>query len=244
MAPRELKVRLGAPGSLCTRQGENGVHPGLGSPVLRAGAAPGARAAAPTRCPAPFEARAALLASKASPCARQLRLVASSRRGQHCPGPSAATPPLPSCQQSCPLPQQISVAVAIAIVTRQALWHYSGGWRWAPSWWAATSADNVCLMSPGRRALAAQHLQFDLKQSASARHQTAIHAPCPCSVNLCAFTFIVVGVSLAASTLLFITSASFHSGCQHSCPQWHLLVCTQAATWQRQKAGTWPLSQS
>jgi hypothetical protein len=53
---------------------------------------------------------------------------------------------------------QISVAVAIAVVTRQALWHYSGGWRWAPSWWAVASADNVCLMSPGRWALAAAPL--------------------------------------------------------------------------------------
>ncbi|KAL4422271.1 hypothetical protein ABPG75_008468 [Micractinium tetrahymenae] len=44
---------------------------------------------------------------------------------------------------------QIGAAVAIAVVVRQGLWSFVGGWRWAPSWWSHTSDQNVCLMTPG-----------------------------------------------------------------------------------------------
>ncbi|PSC67329.1 hypothetical protein C2E20_8991 [Micractinium conductrix] len=50
---------------------------------------------------------------------------------------------------------QAALAVAIAVVVRQALWTFTGAWRWAPSWWSRTSADNVCLMTPGSANLCA-----------------------------------------------------------------------------------------
>lgn len=43
---------------------------------------------------------------------------------------------------------QACLAIAIAVVVRQALWAYSGGWAGA---WGATGEGNVCLqVTPGR----------------------------------------------------------------------------------------------
>ncbi|KAI3424710.1 hypothetical protein D9Q98_008099 [Chlorella vulgaris] len=101
---------------------------------------------------------------------------------------------------------QIAIAVAISIVVRQELWRYTGGWRWAPSWWAHTSPDNVCLMGSG-------------------------------SVNLCAFTYVVVAVSLAASVTLFITQC-FPRGATRCCAALELWLAAFLTAWWAAAAAT------